>query len=236
MSAMHEMYRQPLEQLDRAVGNAALRVANEHPAWNQAETYLKPIDGSGTDAQLVTRAGLYAAHLVRLHYAGRDEMPPWAGVLEDQREHLGSRSWDRRMLITTELRRAITFERPGDPSVDVARHIAKMYSEHAGSALEVATAHLARYLFTDARRWVMDQELLEAAWYCVHGPDLIDVLVELDPTLGATGRPTEDAVRARQALRTACRGMHATGLVEKKTLAAWVGISRPTLDAWLASR
>lgn len=236
MIAMHEMYRTPLEQLERAVGNAALRAADEHPAWNQAETYLNPLDGDGDDAHLITRAGLYGAHLVRLHFAGREDMPTWASVLEHEKKHLNSRSWDQRLLITAELRRAITYERPGDPSVDVARLLAKMYSVHAGGDLEVATAHLARFLFADARRWVMDPALLEAAWYCVHGPDLIDVLVELDPTLGATGRPTEDAVRARAALRTAARGMFSTGLVEKKTLAAQVGISRPTLNSWLTHR
>lgn len=181
--------------------------------------------------QLITAAGLFAAHAIRLHVAEEhaDDQSAWVPEVADAADAIAAEpDSDRRALAAMAIRRAITRGPVGDPDTEPARLLAAWLYPAAADA---AAGQLARYVVQNADRY---EDLYGPAWYAVHGPDLLRVLVARQPAAAAAGgRPRLEAADVRAALRIAVRGVAAARIMPKTRLAEMAGASRPTVDNWL---
>ncbi|MDG4795092.1 hypothetical protein [Micromonospora sp. WMMD1082] len=183
-------------------------------------------------------AGLIAAHAIRLHavdLVDRDDSPPlWAFEVAEAGNAIGSdptHDPDRRAVTAMAIRRAISRGPAGDPDAEPGRTLAGWLFPNADA--DAAAAHLAAHVLAHAlryRKWWG-----RPAWYAAFGLDLLDVLTEDLPAVDpAGGRPRREEARQREALRVAVAGVHAARIATKARIAEAAGISRPTLDSWLA--
>ncbi|MFT7021423.1 MAG: hypothetical protein ACJA07_000500 [Rhodococcus sp. (in: high G+C Gram-positive bacteria)] len=93
----------------------------------------------------------------------------------------------------------------------------------------VAAERLACALHMVERNWV---PYVALGWWSVHGRAVLDVLLG-DEGPPQAGRPTPSQQQRIDQLALACRSLLSTQSWSKSSLANHVGISRPTLDAWL---
>ncbi len=98
----------------------------------------------------------------------------------------------------------------------------------SGTGLVPVTARLAAHVL----ELEPADDVLAAAWYATHGDRLLaELTAHGTPTSGAAD---VDEAHRRALLRTAVQGLYRAQLLTKVELAARAGITRRTLDAWLA--
>ncbi|MBQ1047821.1 hypothetical protein KBX50_04980 [Micromonospora sp. C51] len=226
------MYLDHATNLVRAAFNAATsdtvaRGVNDEP-WRNAyrRANLTWMDAAGLIAAHTTR--LAADHAEQHH----DEVPPWTHEVATSAPAISADPGDgrdQRAATAMAIRRALSRGRPGDPESEAPR-LLSLWLFPPGPH-DVAAGHLARHIITRADRY---QRWWAAAWYAVHGLELVDVLTDRQPAPAPTGgRPRREVTDERESLRVAIRGVASARIVPKTRLAALAGISRPTLDTWL---
>ncbi|PPG68028.1 hypothetical protein C5C31_13250 [Rathayibacter rathayi] len=173
------------------------------------------------------RGGVYAAHALRLHFS---EMPDgesaeWADLLP----HPG-RPGRNLMDLSLQMRRAALRE-VDQASRDVGEEVAR-WVPSSGREYVAHSAKLARRIADLPDR----DQLLLLAWFSVHGPALLDELAvhARGFTTAAGGRPRDEAAQIRRLQLLAVRATHRTKTLTKKAIAEHAGVTRATLDAWLA--
>ncbi len=93
----------------------------------------------------------------------------------------------------------------------------------------VAAERLARALQMVARNW---SRYVALGWWSIHGLAVLDALLG-DEGPPAAGRPTPSQQQRGLQFGDACKTLLSTRSWSKSSLANHVGVSRPTLDAWL---
>lgn len=218
-----------LAMLDRARAAAAAPDGAEAP-WAAAEAGQTRVRTGYKAARRTLSAGQCAAHTLRL-VAAQEADPdpqPWTAALAAAAEPIGSWDWDLRMQGALDLRR--TFKDLSSPlpdSVRPVRAVAAWLTHAGGPGLVPVTGRLCG-LVLDSEP---SQDIVAASWYATHGRRL---LAELGGQRLSSGAPGADEARRRAILRTAVRGVASAQIMSKIELAAAAGITRRTLDGWLA--
>jgi len=128
---------------------------------------------------------------------------------------------DLRMMASLTLRRAGQETEP--------QMIARWLAAHGEISYSTA-GHLARHIGLNKRR--INQ--LGAAWWHIFGTAVLEsVAPNPDDDPAGPGRPSREQSEQRTMMQVAAQGVASTGAMTKGALAARLGISRPTLDAWL---
>lgn len=231
-----DLYLAPTSTLDRAVRQCAWRTApgGDHPAWSQVVREMPTFDlGSVEGAGLVTRSGMYAAHLIRMYGAERETL--WGSLLEgDGALVLNSLNPVTRRRKASQIRTHFIY---GPDEREAAELIVKWLdisdatqpSDWLRPIIPI-TGHLARWVPSHLTGPYDPQ--LAKAWYCVHGMDLLGLLtVGVEPA--GRGKPSAEQAEHLAAVRAAAVGTYATGLYTKTDIAALAQVTRRTLDAWI---
>lgn len=177
----------------------------------------------------ITAALRYTAHAARIHIL--DNGRPWSsGANRITPDDMYNAIEDRP---DGELRFATAhalLRTAGDASNDTEKLLGRWLLTDGDDACAAVAMKLAAALSQNGRtEW---ERLLELGWWSVHGLVLVDVILENDGT-PSHGRPTSNETRRNQVLAESCAAILATRTIGKSALANELGISRPTLDAWL---
>lgn len=237
MKALPEMYATPIKTLADGVHLAGISGLDRTTLWDEPPGGRPVIETGYELDERTTAVGQYGAHLVRLAHGGPGA-PPWVDVLRRAGAELNSTDVNDRRVIAAELRWQI-MKHPEGVNDEPGRDVAKILDADGGRQLMVTTGHLARRINSriDAYR-----PYLGAAWYSVHGLDLLDRLAAAYITVttgedaaagGQPGRPPAQASEVRALQRRAAVGVWSTKLLGKSALAERLRVSRPTLDSWL---
>lgn len=219
-----------LDLLDR-VRAAAAPPAGDGGAWAAAEAGQVRVRTGYKAARRTLSAGQCAAHTLRLLALAQPEADrePWTDALAHAGDAIGSWDWDVRMQGALDLRRA--FKDLPDPlpaRVRPVRLVAAWLTHASGTGLVPVTARLAAHVL----ELEPSDDVLAAAWYATHGDRLLaELTANGTPTSGAAD---VDEAHRRALLRTAVRGIFRAQTHTKIDLAARAGITRRTLDAWIA--
>ncbi|PZR55210.1 hypothetical protein DNL40_02240 [Xylanimonas oleitrophica] len=225
-----EIYSEPLEGLARTVWALATR---HHEGVLAPEAKAGPDDLPARPA-VWGLGGHYAAHILRLHgrrlAAERDDAPAWTEIVARHPAALSrSGRLEDALALALELRRA-----PGGPDGTrgtIGRDLIGWLTAAEDDARRAPQAtRLVRHVHNlpDAGR-----EHYAGAWWATHGPRVAERL-SLADAAGRAGRAwSEDDRALRQAQAAVALGMWSAGAWTKASIARSVGVSRPTLDAWI---
>jgi len=189
-------------------------------------------------------AAKLAAHAIRLHTLAlpEAERPDWAYGGGHMRLHtvalldpevgdaISADSSDIRLAAGRGLIRGLqdSFTADDEPARLIGRWLTRSLSTPEGQA---CAGHLARWL-VDHLHDYRYRDALTLAWWRIHAHHVLyDLATPADP---AGGRPPADVKERRALLRNAVRRIWQAGGLSKQGLAGMAGISRPTLDSWLA--
>ena len=214
-----------LEVLDDAFAAATTGVTDAS-AWGAVnETGHRPATGYKL-ARRTWAAGQIASHALRL---AADPGTPWGAALHGVAAAINSADWDERTYATLALRKTFKdLPEPVGPDVVAARRVAAWLRLDGGPQLPAATVRLCRTAQEQA------SAELGRAWYATHGRDLLRVLAERGPLL--QGKATAAERARRDDLRLATLAVHdADPTLTKSALANAAGITRITLNSWLAA-
>ncbi len=218
-----------LELVMRAREAAAPPEDLDRGPWAIAETGQVSLSTGYKASRHTASAGQYAAHILRMRAAVAAPGDASRNALAAAGPAINSWDWDERMQAALDLRRTFKSEAPGsNPDSMPARMVAPWLTHSGGRELLPSTARLCRYaLGSDP-----DENELAGAWYATHGRRLVAHLAAGPSEIPDGSSRAGDVERAQ--LRAAVRGLCEARVATRTELAAFAGVARPTLDAWLS--
>lgn len=222
-----------LELHQRVRDAATPHVDDAAVVWATAEAGQASITTGYKAQRRVASAGQYGAHILRLRAGDlldQGASDPWSTALAGAGPAINAWDWDERMQAALDLRRTFKDEPPPLTAAAIATQVVATWLTHAGGpGLPPATARLCTYVLEHTP---CEPPTLAAAWYATHGRRLLAALAPTSPA--GPGAPANAEAARRALLRLAVRGVHAGRTTTKLQLAALAGVTRPTLDSWLA--
>lgn len=234
----HYKVVQTVDLATRTLALSYLDLNHDDPLLSEVVDVFSGIDIPYEKRSRLRRGGVYAAHALRLRFCldrgdGTDETAEWADLLAGVHLERDSRS-RRRLDQSLEMRRAALRDQHTE-SRDVGEDVAR-WLPTSGADYVAHSAKLARRIavLPHPER----DELLRLAWFSVHGLPLLDALRAHAEnfTTAAGGRPTQDTDVVRRLQMLTAYAVHDAQITTKSEIAQRAGVTRVTLNAWLAKR